>query len=156
MWDGDELTKAFMQTAHRFGKLRHSFSFSQVSSSEFMMLEKIGKSMDQDRDSGIYVSELAKHLRVSSPAVSRMLRSLEQKNLIMREVDRDDRRNTYVYLTEQGCKIRNKTKAEVKDFTGRVFKRMGEEDIKVLLTLWGRLADIMEEELGPDKGDRHV
>ena len=53
-------------------------------------------------ENGVYVSQLAKELKVSSPAVSRMLGILENKGPIGRDVDKDNRRNTYVYLTQQG------------------------------------------------------
>ena len=41
-------------------------------------------------------------LLVNYGNVSRMLGNLENKGLIGRDVDKENRRNTYVYLTRQG------------------------------------------------------
>ena len=56
----------------------------------------------QKEEQGIYVSMLASGMQSSTPAVSRLLRAMEEKGLIERKVDRKDRRNTFVSITEEG------------------------------------------------------
>ena len=97
-------------------------------------------------DRGVYVSALAGRMRVSPPAVSRMLRGLEQRGLVDRAVDRIDRRNTYVMLTPAGEAARADTIRELDGYTRRVLERMGREDMETLIRLWNRLADVMTEE----------
>ena len=56
---------------------------------------------------GVKVSDLAKAVRMTMPGVSRALAGLEEKGIIERRIDKSDRRNTLVFLTEDGySKIR--------------------------------------------------
>lgn len=47
-------------------------------------------------------SEIARFIGIDRTATSRALRQLENDNLINREMGREDRRTTEVYLTEEG------------------------------------------------------
>ena len=97
-------------------------------------------------ENGVYVSQLAKELKVSSPAVSRALGNLESKGLIGRDVDKENRRNTYVYLTEQGEEEIAETERLLDEKMTRVVDQMGKEDVEQLLNLWEKLVCIMEED----------
>ena len=75
----------------------------------------IGHVGDKDGETAISISALAKKLRVTTPAVSRTMRSLEKKDLIYRETDSKDRRNTFVRLTDTGKKILKQSELEMND-----------------------------------------
>lgn len=88
---------------------------------------------------GIYVSELASQLKVSSPAVSRTLRSLETKGYIERSADKNDRRSTLIRLTEKGDTVRKQVFTDICDYFDRVFDRMGPARMEQLIGLWDQL-----------------
>lgn len=137
----------FIRTAHRYGKLNKNVEVGELSNGEFMMLQMIH--FNSEMVNGvpcIGVSELAKKLNVSVPAVSRMLRSLDEKQLIARDISKDDRRTTFVYMTEEGKVARGKAQQIADDYFDGVVGRLGEEKMGTLLELWGELVDIMEEE----------
>lgn len=149
------LKEEFMRVSHRMRKLNMSHIFSDVSQGEFFALEMLRKCQKRTGDGGIIVSDLAKSLRVSSPAASRMLRNMEEKGLIRREVDKNNRRNTYVYLTDKGLESREMAAKAMDDFTERVMKRMGDENVEMLISLIQKMTSIMEEELAEKgKGDK--
>ena len=80
---------------------------------------------------------------------------MEEKGLIRREVDKNNRRNTYVYLTDKGLESREMAAKAMDDFTGRVMKRMGDENVEMLISLIQKMTSIMEEELAEKgKGDK--
>lgn len=93
------------------------------------------------------MSELARKLGVSSPAVSRMLKYLESKQLIYRLADETDRRNICVFLTTAGYQARNQTMKMINEFSNKIITYMGTEEMGTLLTLWNKLADALEIEL---------
>ena len=93
------------------------------------------------------MSELAGNMDIAPSAASRLLNAMEGKQLITREVDTGDRRNTFVCLTPEGKKIHDKTAKVMENMRGRLVERMGYEDITQLIELWNKLAGIMEEEL---------
>lgn len=145
--DEMDLQTRLMHAAHRFRNLRTDVFFEGISQGEFYMLEMIRKYVEQNESTeGIYVSVLAKKLNISSPAASRMLRTLEEKRYIQRDVDRDNRRNTYVYLTELGDRVRRDATEVLQNYSSRVIRNMGKESIEALLVLWNQLGDVMEEE----------
>ena len=112
-----------------------------------MMLQMIHFNSEEiNGNPGIGVSDLAKKLHVSVPAVSRMLRSLDEKELIARDILKDDRRNTYVYLTEEGKKARDEAQKVADDYFDCVVSRLGEEKMETLLEIWGELVEILEDE----------
>lgn len=142
-----------MQTMHRFQKINyHALAVAGgVTRGEFFALNMIhGFCQSNPERRGVYVSELAAQLRVSSPAVSRMLRALEQRGLLERSVEKDDRRNTYVVLTEMGETVREKEEQHMLHFCQRVLERLGEGETEHMIALWNRLADVMTEEIAKE------
>lgn len=113
---------------------------------EFFALQVIEEHQRKTELPGIYVSDLAQSLKIASSQTSRMLKNLEERNLIGRDVDGRDRRNTCVFLTEEGRKTCLETQDYVKSYMNRVFQSMGEERIEELIRLCNELADIMERE----------
>lgn len=149
----EECLKArFIMTMHRFQRVRPGLLFQHISKGEFLLLDLIHKKTDGPPSCGVSVSELAAALRLQPPAVSRMLRALDVKGFIGRSVGREDRRNTYVYLTETGAQEREKNVAIFSDFAGTIIRNMGKEEMEQLIALWNRLVDVMEEELSKRKG----
>ncbi|MDD3413938.1 MAG: MarR family transcriptional regulator [Lachnospiraceae bacterium] len=142
------LRMQFMKTAHRFRKLNHAMAFNEVSKQEFFALEAVyGCGCKAEQDNGIYVSELSKQLKISMSSASRLLKGLEEKNLIKRQIDSEDRRNTWIFLTEEGKKKREESVKLFDEFMDRVIARTGEKEISELLILWNHMIDIMSEEI---------
>lgn len=141
----------FIRVMDRFRKFQFCSVMSDLTKGEFFTLFMIHDHIANHPESkGMYVSELAGRMRVTSPAVSRMLRTLERRGLVERTVDRDDRRTTYIVLTPKGETARQEAAHRMEQFTARVVERMGEQDMNTLLSLWSRLSDIMSDELAKE------
>ena len=146
---GIEDKEAFLRTAVRFKKMNFGEMFTDVSHGEFVMMQMLRDYMAKNPGKkDINVSEIARQQGISSPAVSRTLRSLEEKGYIHREVNERDRRNTYVYLTPAGENKSKETAKIIDDFMMAVIDRLGEDKFKRLVGLWNELADIAQDELG--------
>lgn len=143
-----ELSMQFLATAHRFKKLHMNELFPNISKGEFWVLKMIQKAtLKSESDCGVYVSTIAEHLKVTPSAISRMLKGLEEKELIIRKINKNDRRNTYVTLTEKGELVMKKVESEMNEITQNVILAMGEEDSKTLIVLFNKLVDVMEAEI---------
>jgi DNA-binding MarR family transcriptional regulator len=150
----NKMQEDLLKTANRFRKMKYEFLFHDISKREFEMLMVMEHfSRENDDRKGIYVWELAKALHISSPAVSKMIRALEERGYAGRDVDKEDRRNTYVYVTDKGREAQRKSKEKMDEVMRQVVMRMGEKNMKEFIALCNLLEDIMEEEL---KGDSHV
>ena len=96
--------KAFklVQVFHRIWRVNMP-QVMEVPPGGFFVMQIIERYKAEHPDQeGIYVSHIAKKAKMASSQVSRMLRGLEERNLVGRIVDEKDRRNTYVFLTESG------------------------------------------------------
>ncbi|MBP1737057.1 MAG: hypothetical protein H6Q60_938 [Oscillospiraceae bacterium] len=157
--DQERLREEYLRVTHRMGKLRMTSAaalLTEVTQLELLALERLSDTSRNDSPSkGMYVSTLARNLRVSPPAVSRMLRGMEGKGLITRTVDEANRRNTYILLTEKGKAVRERSVGQMEEFFKHVFIAMGEDDALQFLKLWNRYVDLMEAELSRIlKGER--
>ncbi len=137
-----ELQKQILSSIHRMKCIRMDDLMNGVSQQEFFLLQLIA-SHEDDKQQGICVSDLAQQMKVSAPAISRRLGTLEEKGLIERRSNHEDRRNTYVKLTSDGSKIREETCKKMDALICRVIEEVGEKDVTEMIRLWNRFADQM-------------
>ncbi len=150
----------FLLQMHSFHKVKFWKLVPELSPSEHMLIcalcrcesGKCGEfSDDIDIDisslKGIKVSELSKAINTTMPGVSRMLASLEEKQIIERKIDPSDRRNTLVFITEEGYMKIQGYKKRINAYFDAVFERFGEERVSEVISLISELADIAQEEL---------
>ncbi|MBQ8662251.1 MAG: MarR family transcriptional regulator [Eubacterium sp.] len=108
-----------------------------------MKAEKIRKT----GRNGVNISQIVNQLCVAPPAVSRTLNSLEEKGLIERKVNKSDRRNTLVELTEMGRRANQEATAAVDNYMTRIMERVGEEAIQRAIEQVNYIYEIAKEEL---------
>lgn len=96
---------------------------------------------------GIYVSALADGLMISVSMASKLLKTLEEKNWILRTVDKNSRRNTFVSLTEEGEAILAKVDRSMQAVNSAVEEKMGQESLQQLIDNISRLFTCFEEVL---------
>lgn len=87
----------------------------------------------------VRVCEIAEKLRISPPAVSRILRHLEEKGYISRTVDNSDRRNTFVKATKLGEQIFNSNLNEMSDFIDKTLTHLEPDEVDDFLFLLNKL-----------------
>jgi len=116
---------------------------SDISRSEFFMLKAIRRNSTPQ---GLSMSNLSELLKISKPAVSQMVNSLEEKGYVERILPKSDRRLVLVRLTEAGQQGLDQ---EMQAFTARLsqtFAELGEKDTEELLRLLTRLYGILLEQ----------
>lgn len=118
-----------------------------ISHSEFCLLNII-----MDGKDGITVSEIAAELDVTPPAVSRSLKSLESRGLILRETNLLNRRNTMVRLTESGLDFLQTSRRQMDNLMEYVTEKMGTERKKQLYLLLTEMTEIIEQYVN-EKGE---
>ena len=119
-----------------------------ISHSEFCLLNII-----LDGKDGITVSEIASELDVTPPAVSRSLKSLESRGLVIRETDLLNRRNTMVRLTESGLDFLEKSRKQMDGLMEYVTEKMGMERKKQLYELLAEMSAIIENYVKGENAD---
>jgi DNA-binding MarR family transcriptional regulator len=82
------------------------------------------------------ISELSGYLGISKTNTSKVLSSLEKKNLILRILDKSDRRHNQLFLTEEGKETAEMVITEISDlFEKRItqFPDQLREKIKIIV-----------------------
>ena len=90
---------------------------------------------------------LSEELRVSKPAVSKLLNTLESKGYVERKANPEDRRSIQVALTEQGRKCLEEEHKAIQEMVCKVVRRLGRADTETFLALSKRVYRIIEEEI---------
>lgn len=136
----------FIEAMHRMRKIM-TVDFPRVTTglhmNELFAMKDIEESA-QRRGRDIYASEIKSHMRVSRPAVSKMLNSLERKGYIERRIDSTDRRKISVALTDLGRRVVSESKRALDEVAGDVISRYGEDEYLQLVERMNRLADTAE------------
>lgn len=102
---------------------------------------------ESDQQSEIRISDIVKHLKIPAPAVSRTMNSLEERGFIIRTVNKKDRRNISVSLTEQGAARLAEAEQILEEFQESVFGSMGTENMHRLIKYFQKLQEVMEKEI---------
>lgn len=74
--------------------------------------------------------ELADNTGVSTARIAAILKSMEKKGLLKREVDVNDRRKILVTLTPEGKAVALEKKAHIFEFWKKLMDALGEEDVQ--------------------------
>ncbi len=145
----------FLRMFQRFQRINPIWNAIGMPRMEFFTLECLWRNArERAPDAGMNVSALIDKMEMSPPAMSRLLRSLEEGGHIRREIDPADRRNTLVYLTESSELTWQALRARFEGMIDRIYAEIGSGDMETLLALLGRLLTIIESEVKEyGKGD---
>lgn len=70
---------------------------------------------------------------------------LEKEGLIAREIDPENRRNTYYFITDKGKKVLEKSKKEARAVIQTIFENLSEADLKTLKSNLESTSAILEK-----------
>lgn len=136
----EELFKAM----HQFHKLRLGDIMPDISGADFWTMRNI---MDKGEDGKITISELAKKTRVLPSAISRTLKRFEEKGYVERTVNKNDRRNTYVEITDRGREVAQEVREIMRDYGEAVLSKFDEEELSMLISYLNNIYDIAKKEI---------
>lgn len=126
-----ELIHAILQSRQLAAQM---YTDSDITIAEFAALARIAHNKRESEDN-IYADDLQGILCISKPAISQMLKSLETRGYIQREINLVNRRKLTVMLTPQGQAVLRKSRAYFADLLADIVKRFGEEKTRQLIAL---------------------
>ena len=130
----DELTRKIFETFQLFRKI-HMYVLlpENLSRNEYFTLMSIEHLRNQQQEGHVSISMIAKILHVTTPAVSRTIHSLEEHEYLLRENDKNDRRNTFVKLTPKGNDILKQAHVQMSNFLNQMVHDLCKEDKEHLI-----------------------
>lgn len=140
----------------RLGRLNIMAVIPDLCQAEVVVLKTIADCVSscENPDEGVKVSAVVSELCVAPPAVSRTMNSLEEKGLIIRRVNKSDRRNMLVTLTEAGWKKKADNEQLLSDLMRKIFARVGEDKVKQTIDSINEIYEATREELNLIKKER--
>lgn len=109
----------------------HFQQMCRIPAGEFATLMMLGRAEKDGQK--IMPSDLGRKMRLSRPAVSRMLHNLENKGYICKKNNRRDHRYVTLEITEKGLAMLNEELERSRKILSRVVDRMGVKDMSRLL-----------------------
>ncbi|MGB3182567.1 MAG: MarR family transcriptional regulator [Cyclobacteriaceae bacterium] len=98
-----------------------------------------------DSSEGTPATKIAPLMGLEARSLTRMLKSMEEKGLIYRKQDENDRRSIRIYLTETGKKKKEVSRQVVKLFNKAVREKIAEKDLKVFFSVITDINEIIEK-----------
>ena len=78
-------------------------------------------------------------------SLTRLLNSMEEKGLIYREVDKNDKRSVKVYLTKEGKKMKEKSRETVLRFNEAIREEISAQKLNVFFEVVKGINQIIEK-----------
>ena len=152
-----ELGKKAYWQIQRLRRIRPSQNMMPegVTPSEVLALKIASHHVEEGR--ALRPGMLADRMRMTKPALSQLLRSLEGKGLIERQRDKQDSRAVLLKVTESGYAKLAEAEALRLEDTRRLVEYLGEEDMALLVALLEKVSTYMEENgnLAPEEERHH-
>lgn len=104
----------------------------KLTHNERMILFVIYENIKNDK---ISLALIRKNLKLAPSTITPIITSLENKGLIERKIDKNDRRNIYLRITQIGLEYTNKVQIEIKEDLTKYIEYIGKEDTKKLIRL---------------------
>ena len=117
----------------------------ELSPSDYFLLFNISEYLNENKQDFIYVSKIAEIQDISVPAVSKVLRKLEENKYIKRTIDMFCRRNTKVKLTPSGLKILEQNNKIVEELVEDILAKVSEEKIYQALDVKNEVEKIIKD-----------
>ena len=87
------------------------------------------------RDEGICQHRLCEEYNLDKSGVGRILKKLEDKNLVVRKSDPEDKRKKLIYLTEKAKDMKDEFKKLLKEIEEQMRQGLTEKEINTVNTL---------------------
>lgn len=143
----DDLFTRFFSALYQFHKLHMGDLVPDITKLEGMTMAAIKHCSVKKGKEGLTVSELTAKMKAKGPAVSRTLKTLEDKGYIERNVNKADRRNTYVKLTVSGEQKQEECEQVMNSFAHAVISKIDRDDMEQLIDCLNELYEASREEI---------
>jgi len=97
-------------------------------------------------EEGTPATKIAPLMGLEARSLTRLLNTMEEKDLIERKTDANDKRSVRVFLTEQGKQMREKAKETVLNFNEAVRQVVPKEKLEVFFEVIQQISQVVEKD----------
>ena len=99
--------------------------------------------LNMDKE-GTPSTKLGPKMGMEPRSLTRMIKSLEKKGWIEKKHDKSDKRLVKLHLTEEGKRLRQKTKEVVIHFNNRLYEEIGEKELKTCFNVLQQINNLID------------
>lgn len=92
-------------------------------------------------------TQLGPRMGMEPTSLSRTLKTMEDEDLIYRQIDAVDKRKVLIFLTEKGLEKRKTSKKVVLDFNNKLLGKIPKNKLKTYFEVMVKIDQIADEEL---------
>ena len=104
-----------------------------------------------DTENGTPATKIGPSIGMEPRSLTRMLKSLEEKGWIYREIDSKDKRFVKVFLTELGKRKRNYARDGVIKFNSEIQETISKENLKIFFDVISQINELVESTTATSK-----
>ncbi|MEJ8803559.1 MarR family winged helix-turn-helix transcriptional regulator [Pontibacter sp. H249] len=97
-----------------------------------------------DQEQGTPATKIAPLLGLEARSLTRILKSMEEKKLIFKVSDPNDKRLVRIFLTDKGLEKKEVSRLTVKQFNNKVHEELPQEELDVFFKVCGRILGMIE------------
>jgi DNA-binding MarR family transcriptional regulator len=147
--DGDMETQDLIDSLKRVDALVHKRYWVDMRFKEkpfnLMLMGKLARAQKKDPEGGVRVSQLAADFGITSPGITQTVTQLEERGLVGRKMDPEDRRAVLVYLTASGAERLAELMSVLDGVLLGLVDHLGQERSRQFLDLLNEVADYFEK-----------
>lgn len=126
-----------------FGK-DNKVAKGEINMPEYILMREIAdNSVAYNRNTTL--SDIREYLSISKSAVSQMLKSLENKGFINRQIDKNNRRNLIITLTSEGQEMLKVKDIEFNERLNKITTALGESNITQMIAVITRMSNTISQ-----------
>lgn len=132
-----DLAKQLIQTVRLLKTNKPKFVVTDVMQGGTFILQYL-----LERNEAVLPNEISNEMKISTARIAAALNNLEQKQLINREIDKNDRRQILVTLTPEGKEMAEKQRQEIENHISQMLQSLGEHDAIEFVRILNKIASL--------------
>lgn len=97
-----------------------------------------------DQENGTPATKIAPLLGLETRSLTRILRSMEEKGLIYKQADSQDKRSVRIFLTEEGLRGKEISRQTVRHFNLKVREKIPQSQLDIMFKVIGQITSMIE------------
>ncbi|HEX8428952.1 MarR family winged helix-turn-helix transcriptional regulator [Hymenobacter sp.] len=97
-----------------------------------------------DQENGTPATKIAPLLGLETRSLTRILRSMEEKGLIYKQADTQDKRSVRIFLTEEGLRGKEISRQTVRHFNLKVREKIPQNQLDIMFKVIGQITSMIE------------
>ena len=121
--------------------------FQNLTALDYMTLFRLSNTVNSENDDNkIYLEDIAREMKLPISSVSKLVKTLQERGLVVWKHDGAGDEGTYIQITEKGMSLEMEQQEKLKSFYVDVVARFGKEKFITLLEQLKELQEIMDSE----------